>query len=369
MENWTSAKKWGRLPRLAVLLGVGGLLSTWASSVDFASPPALVVREREDARAVQILQRALIGSEHNFFSGEQTILNFDTGDGSACVTQETHLGPNRFRIVYQNPPDARGRLQIADGTWFQHYLPQTNTLIQRRITPLSVAETNTPARLQHIRQNYRLNLAAQTDNLAGRAAYVLDIMPRIPDRPHQKLWIDTETGLVLRRETYNPAGIQTSVTSWRDLHFYTAPPEAALSWSPPEGTRTLKEEGEAILPLAEARANADPWAVVPEKLGGSFYFESAYLANTRGGRCLHCTYSDGICTLSLMQLAGTQSFQTTSGTIDPMPIASYNAESAQITTRGSVNILSWSNPHRGATLSLLGELTDDALITMAQSLP
>ena len=375
MANSTFVKK-RLLWRLTVLLSLGGILSIWASNIDFASPPLTPQRpappapvEREKDRASQILHGALLSTERVFFSGEQTILTFNEDDGVACVTEETHLGPNRFRIAYQNPPNVRGRLQIAEAGWFHHYLPNTNTLIKRRMPSTSLTEAEVASRLARIRQNYRLVLAARPENMAERPAYLLDILPRTQGRPRQKLWIDTRTGLVLRRETYSPAGAQTSVTSWRNLKFYASPAEEALHWTPPPGTRTEEEAGTQALSLVETRAKAASWAVIPDKLGGDFSFESARFVNARGAQGLDCTYSDGLCTLSLIQLAGTQSFRTASGTIKPLPLASYSVENAQITTQGSVNVLSWSSPQGNATLSLLGELTEETLIGLAKSLP
>src|SRR5690242_9251547 len=98
MANWTSIKTRRRLIRLTILLTLGGALTIWSSSVDFAAPPhpshlhasSGAALSRED-RAVEVLRRALLSMEHTYFSGEQTILTFDEGDGAACVTQETHL--------------------------------------------------------------------------------------------------------------------------------------------------------------------------------------------------------------------------------------------------------------------------------------
>jgi outer membrane lipoprotein-sorting protein len=217
---------------LAVLL-VPALLTARSQAADppraHTNSAAPSVSEKNAAR---LLRRALLSTSQLVFSGEQTLLTFDESDGAACVTQETHLGPGRYRIVYKNPIEAQGRIEIADGTWRQTYLPPTHTVVKTRVIDPPLTAADADARIARIQQRYRLRLAPKPELSEERLADRLEVRPRKPDRPWQRLWIDRATGLILRRESYRSDGMLVAQSSWSNLHFGEASP-TALRWTPP----------------------------------------------------------------------------------------------------------------------------------------
>jgi outer membrane lipoprotein-sorting protein len=313
------------------------------------------------------LCRALLRTSQLVFSGEQTLLTFDESDGAACVTWETHLGDGRYRIVYLNPVDAHGRIEIADGTWRQTYLPPTHTVVKTRVIDPPLTAANADARIARIRQRYRLRLEPKPEQIEGRQADRLEIRPRKPDRPWQRLWIDRATGLILRRESYRSDGVQVAVSYWRNLHFGGASP-TALHWTPPPGARVDTSAAKTSFRLSEARALAGSWAALPASLGDGFAFASARLVTARGSNGLYCQYSDGLNTVSLIQIAGSRPISTGAQDSPNVHSARIGTTKAQVASRGSMTVLSWENSRHAITMSLVAEMTEHVLITIASSL-
>jgi|SRR5579871_112716 len=382
MANWTfvespspAAPLRGRAPAYRVacqsillLIGLVPLLAPPALSTPTKHGAHVRATSHKHSRAEKILMRALLGAEKLYYSGEQTILTFNEGDGAASVTRETHLGPERYRIDYQNPPDMRGCVKVANGESFGTYLPSTHILLKRRMLAHTLTQREAVAQVDRIRRYYTLVLSPHEEDLDGYKAYLLDVSPRHADRPRQRIWIDKATGFVLRRETYSPGGTQTSVTSWRDLHFYRHPNLQALHWIPPRGTHTENSIAEKeTRRIAEARRRAGPWARVPDHIGDGFVFESAHLVNAKGTRGLYCVYSDGLNTLSLVQLTGVRTISDDPDGDKPKPVK-LNATNAQETRRGPIRVLSWESPRHPSTVSLIGELSEAALIGIAKTL-
>ncbi|HZO89221.1 MAG TPA: sigma-E factor regulatory protein RseB domain-containing protein [Chthonomonadaceae bacterium] len=332
-----------------------------SSRADAASPRS---------RAAAILRRALMSQYRVAFSGEQTVLTFDEGNGAVSITQETHQGDSRYRIDYLNPPDARGRVQIADGKKRQLYLPTQHTIVETQISTPPLTEGAIRARLARIQRHYRLSLAPHRASWDGRPAYQLDLLPRHHDRPWQRLWIDTATGLILRRESYNSQGAQLAVTSWRNVRLYTAASQPSIRWTPPAGTRIQRQSSEWVtFRLSDARHRASSWAVLPYDLGKGFVFESARLIHAKGAQSLHCQYSDGLNTISLIQIAAPRNIFADRAEGETVRTLQIGKRTAQMASRGFFTVLSWIPGNRTTTMSLVGEIAANTLIAIARSLP
>lgn len=185
--------------------------------------PLAQAASASDQQAVRVLRRALLSASHVAYSGEQTVLTFGEGDGAVSVSQETHLGDGRYRILFRHPENVRGSLQLSDGRQRILYLPSVKMMVVSRLRtpPMSTAAVN--AHIAHIRKYYRLRLNPRLDSVEGRSAYRLDLSARYRDRPWQRLWIDRATGLILRRETYSTNGLQLGVSFWRNVQILAHP--------------------------------------------------------------------------------------------------------------------------------------------------
>lgn len=357
---------------LATLLVAGLYISTGqpAERAAIRESPPQQTAQTHHATPTQALRKALSSAAQVAFSGEQTVLTYDDGDGTFCVTQETHLGPSRHRIVFQYPRASRGQVQIADGKRRLLYLPHDKTVIESVEPSQPLTSANVEARLARIQKHYRLRLSPRLETVEGRPTYRLDIVSRQQDRPWQRLWIDCATGLTLRRECYRPDGAKISLSSWRNLHLYPHPTPLSLGWKPPPGTTTHRSSSERVyFHLADVRKLAGSWATLPANLGKGFAFESARLVNVKGARGLYCQYSDGLNSVSLVQTAAPRLISASSAEDKQVRSIRIGNRAAQVASRGFLTVLSWEHSSRPITLSLVGEIAESTLVSIAQALP
>lgn len=88
----------------------------------------------------------------------------------------------------------------------RHWTPD----FQRRIslTEQNFADIN--IRLDLLQKNYEISIDSG-DSVAGRPTDFIDIAPKYEYRPENRLWIDKETGLILKREIFIPENPDTPV--------------------------------------------------------------------------------------------------------------------------------------------------------------
>ena len=360
-------------PSMQWLLFFAVLALLWQSSL-MLPPAEAQARPRKQqsphtaSPAVHILERALLAPQHLTFTGQQTVMTFTEGDGAAVVTQEQHLGSQYHRIQYQNPPDARGRIATANGKWQLLYLPALKTLVKTPLAPQFVTPTEAMTQIKHILHSYKLHLMPNTEQMQGRPAYQLHILPRLKDRGSQYLWIDKETGLVIRRESYSPSGSQTAITHWRNLNFAAHLTPKSLQWSPPPHTKVEQNFPKEIFDFQKAHASIQKWTELPSYLGKGFYFQSARPVSSKGVAGLECQYSDGLSTLSLIQFHGSRVLTPPTAPEQEPKAVSVGKIPAQLAKRGSLLVLTWEEKKRPLTLSLIAELTQETMLNLALAL-
>jgi hypothetical protein len=380
--------RWGKaVARLIVLLALFVLILPAADSAqpdpgpgahDVSRPkqrvhPLTKAHSAPDSLAVQVLRRALLSVSHLAYSGEQTVLTFDSNDGEVCITQETHLGGMRYQVAFRYPPSLRGSLQIADGKTRKLYLPAQKSVVESQLSLPPLTSSSVNARLVQIRKYYRLRLNPRLDTTTGHPAYRLDLLARYHDRPWQRLWIAQDTGLILRRECYDTAGQEQSVSYWRNVQLLKHPHMTWANWQPPAGTHAHQQLPEQeTFRLIEARRMAGTWAILPRDLGRGFQFESARLVHVTGTPGLYCQYSDGLNSISLLQTAAPRLLATNShaqhASLPPIRKTYIGTEPAQVTSYGLFTVLTWGPNKHAVTRSLVGEVAEPVMFAIARSL-
>lgn len=140
------------------------------------------------------------------------------------------------------------------------------------------AEPSPAATVARIGAHYRLSLGAE-ERIANRRAQRLDITPRDVHRFGHRLWLDRETGLILKRSLLDASG--------RPLETFQL---TALE-------RPRLHQGRVTLDVQRS-APRDPWRLgwVPD----GFSSQPVETRSARhGDQVLHRLYSDGLATLSV----------------------------------------------------------------------
>ena len=126
--------------------------------------------------------------------------------------------------------------------------------------------------------------------VAERATDVVDVRLRTAERPRERLYVDRETGLVLRRELLDARGHSYRAVGFRSITPVDARVESAATAAP-------RAADHAPIPAGKVEAPYD----APRRLRAGYRLVGAY---TKPGHVIHLFYSDGLHGLSVFEQRG-----------------------------------------------------------------
>ena len=207
----------------------------------------------------------------------------------------------RYRMEYTFPANTRGRIVFSDGNTQWQMEPGRNLLAATDLIPENEQnERNTEDLLS---QNYRIALVSDEETIAGRRAYLLELLPRQEGKSSQKRWIDRETYKTLRIETHYPDGILARMIAYNVTALPA--PISPSDFAPPTNPtlqRVTASGASSAFSVLPAPHNAD---AAVRGLGlrteGALGFRLMQIASSSVGaaKTAHLLYSDGIETVSV----------------------------------------------------------------------
>lgn len=214
-------------------------------------------------------------------------------------------------VVYYKPPGRLRRETRAHGTRPAELTISNGSeewiVIPSRRRAWSGQASKQPQRLlsqdeewKLLDRNYEVRLASDDDEVAGRETWKLELTPRSAGKPSRSLWIDKETGLVLRVQNFHPDRSLASLFNFTQLSLPAELRDELFDYKPPPDYRVaehrLSPQFSTLDKLRDAAASV-PRA--PAELPEGFVFESAGLVNVGSRRVTHVRYTDGLVSLSL----------------------------------------------------------------------
>ena len=224
---------------------------------------------RDEAGAMALLRRATAAPLTTPYTGVEYVT---TGDGDRTAT---------FVLDVEHLPGIGTRVR-ARGTG----LPETGGTVEQRAAGVDAVWL--------LARSYDLALAGAA-SVAGRRASVITVR-RGDGTLAGRFWVDTRTGLLLRREVYNGDGTVLRASAFVDLH--VGGPLLVRSDAGRPGTA-------ATGPLAEAvnAVRAAGWSCPGPWVAG-LALVSARDLTTSSGPVMHLTYSDGLARVSVFEQRG-----------------------------------------------------------------
>lgn len=253
---------------LCVLLGVG--LAWTAVPVGACLPPEPVVAEGEEQRALQLLEKAVDITRSRAWTATQNVTTYVDGVPTFATSHLEHV-PGKGSAVRVVPS--------AD-------VPVAADVFDAELLSLLDA-------------NYELGVL-RIEPLRGRAAHLLVVSrPGIQgsEGVAARFWVDTETGMVLRRDVLDGDGRVQRSSELVGLSF-------------PAGSTTGAADGRQLAPSGRrldepgmAELTGRDWQPPPWLPGGLALYDARVLDRS-GAQVLQLAYSDGLSTLSVFQQRG-----------------------------------------------------------------
>lgn len=293
----------------------------------------------------RLLERAVRASRELAYTGLMTIASFSDRGPQLTEVEVTRGRDGGLRV-------ARGDAWEVGRRGEEAFLrqPRTGTLL--RLGGVEALAFD-PERLA---EKYEI-LTGDVRRLDTGPARMVVLRERATDVDRERLYLDEDSGLVVRRETFSLAGDPVRVAAFTALEVTDlAVPALEVGEDEDEQRRTLS-------PLDLERLESDTF-VVPSHLGAGYRLTAGYVVDRATVPTRHLVYSDGLYTLSLYQQQGR--------------LATHAVEGATrlVTERGG-QVWRWpgSEPRRivwagdGITFTVLSDAPTDELLTAIADLP
>lgn len=350
------------LPRLVLaglLLAAPAFANSHGRSASKHQPPKpAVTAPTAEALFVKVLR----ADDLYAYKGRQVTTYWRTGQ--SVETLVFHHPPDGRRIYYLNPEAEHGRLLVSDGRTQWEYDPRRKELRQRPLSP-GALENDDLLSYTLLRANYLLNVQPHPRIWADRKAYLVTIKRPQGQTLARRFWIDSGSGLILKREIYREDGKLAVTEAFSDITFHPKlPPEifslANLAKTP--GVHILRPPISAEMPLGlnSLTAQLAGKAYAPANLAG-YRLVGASTTVVGGKPLLHLRYSDGLNLVSLFEQRRTQARRPT--VVKGMRPTKIGRVAGHISHRSSLTTLNWDTSTLNVTL--MGEMGLQTLRTLA----
>lgn len=250
---------------------------------------------------------------------------------------------------------------VHDGVASWQYFPDRGVVLKRPGRSEG-GEVLRPEQLRRTLPAYEVRLIA-AGTVAGRASRALEFLPRERGtRPRRRVWVDADTGLVLRTEVYDADDRLAWLSVFEALEYRPQLPPGAFTMRVPPGARVVEAGADPCLEPEEAERRSGLPAMLPAYLPGGFSRQCIQAVGRPGYGEIQAVYGDG---LTLLSFFSSSKFRDPGGAgggaveIGPWPGRWHDL--------GLVRGITWRAPW--AHLALLGELSRGELQRIAASVP
>ena len=323
-----------------------------------SAAPAAGAEATDDRQWRSLLDRAAQAAEERAYVGESLWVNYEDGEPtvSTFMVQSSGNGKisvtdaSRFSVLLA---DDGGGLADHERNWF---------------FPLPAADLAKAHKgLQRVASKYDVSIV-RGERLLDRPCTRLEITREADGQLAERLWVDRNSGLLLRRETYQGHDKLLRMVAYLklDLNPNVRRP-ATKEVSATRGQRPAQQrKPQAITEVDEAGREAlrgDGWHI-PESLPGGYVTEGTFAVNAGTSQPVQTVYSDGLYTVSLFEDRGALAAAT-------LPAGAVLTEAfgfPAYTWPGAVpRRVVWEA--EGTTFSLVGDAPPDELRAMAAQFP
>lgn len=364
--------RWTR-PDFRLTVWAGLLLAAPAFAVSHASAVprrqatprrhAAVVRPAPHVPTAENLFVKILSADDLFtYKARKVTIYWRTGQTTAVNV--FHRPVEDRRIYYLSPKSQHGLLIVSDGREEWQYDPHAKELSHRRLSP-GAQEEDDLLSYTLLRANYFLTVDPKLRVYADRAVSLVTIKRPIGHTLARRFWVDTGTGLILKREIYGDDGELAVTTTFSEITYHPKPSPETFSLaavSRLRGVHTVENPSpsEDLIKPALVPGQLTGKAYAPPSLAG-YRLVGASTTTTGGRPLLHLRYSDGLNLVSLFEQQRTQARRPTR--VRGMQKAQIGSVPAYVSHRASLTTYNWDTPTLNVTL--MGEMGVKALYALA----
>ncbi len=367
---------------LSALLGLAGLLPLPAKSARPAKhsrpakhpakalvtvrpfkPRPLKPRPPPAPTAESLFVKVLQADDSFPYKGRQITTYWPTGRTVEVLV--FHRPQDDQRIQFLNPVAARGRLLVSDGIQQWEYEAHPPLLRHRRLSPGALDDDDLLS-YTLLRVNYLLSVDPHPRMVVDRKTYLVTVKRPQGQTLARRFWIDSGSGLILKREIYGEHGNLIVTTGFSDISYHPVLDSRLFDLSALAKTVHVTEipTSETAVSLQTLPSQLAGKASAPASLAG-YHLVGATTTKIGLRPVLHLRYSDGLNLVSVFEQRRTQPGRPT--LVPPgQRVILLGKTSVHIGHRASLTTLNWDTPTLNITL--MGEMGFSTLRALAQSL-
>jgi len=292
------------------------------------------------------------------YRGRKVVIDF-TRSGPQVTSMSILCRPGGFE---RREMHATRGILVIDGESSWQYLPERGVVLKRP-SKGEGGEVMRPEQLQQALASYDVRVVSSA-RVAGRQSRAIEFTPhQVGSRPRRLVWVDVETGLILRTEVY---GSENSRLSWlsvfEELEYHPALDAAAFRMQVPAGVRVVESGAEPCLEPAAAESLAGLPVALPDYLPEGFVRQCIRARRESGYGEVQVVFGDGLSMLSLFESTSFREAEQDPGPAPPVALGGFTGRWHDL---GRVTGISWHAPW--AHLALLGELSRSEMQKVAGS--
>lgn len=304
---------------------------------------------------------AVNAPKHVSFIGQISSIRSGKQQAYAVVAKIEHRAPDESRRTYLAPQSLYGQFVISRGAESWDVDDRNRRIVvsenKAAVDPVAVVDD-----VALVDANYRAVRTA-SDNVADRRTDVVDLVSKNTGERAMRLWIDSDTHVVLAKEAYHSDGSLAWRTRFDDIRYTDAIPAQVFTRDTPRGYTTVRGRSYGqTTSVAQAVKDAGFKPYTPRYLPEGFSVLGAGVSQLHGIKNLHLIYSDGIRTVSLFENATARAIDF--GGMNTQSVT-FDKHDGQYVHDGPTTLLAWRE--EGLAFALVGDLDLKDLVRIGTS--
>lgn len=318
---------------------------------------------RASTQGDDLYSKSVAADDRVSYSGTLTSVIYEGDRAASTVTRIEHKAPFSWRIWYLAPSDAYGRMIVSNESLAYQYEPALNRVISHDWST-SAPGVATPVNVSQVESNYSVEVGPAA-SVAGRKALSLSLVSKHTGALVQRMWVDAQTNLILRRESYTAEGSVGAKSSFDTIRIGADLPQALFELTVPNGMTLVSSPGfgKSTTDTASLVRGLDFKFAAPKYLPDGFSLERGSVETHQGVNTVEFVYGDGLRTFSLFENASGRlpRFDTAS----PKPIAVGDQNGVYADVAGQT-LVSWNAG--GLNLTIVGDLSSKEIARIGASI-
>jgi outer membrane lipoprotein-sorting protein len=248
-----------------------------------------------------LLRESIEAPKTTSYVGQLQTVRFASNGASASLARVEHKAPSFTRRWFLAPEALYGDYVITRGAQtYRFNVKRSRMVVSNNLRAEDGAFAND--RLDALLRNYRA-VFDDVENTANRPTSSIFLVNKYTGERAMRLWIDNQTHLVLRRETFHGDGAVASQMRFEAIRYTKNVPDDIFAVDLPAGF-TRVEGYDAPVPSPELKdivreAGFKPYT--PKDLPQGFVLAGGVVAHAKNVKTLQLTYTDGLRTISLFE--------------------------------------------------------------------